>query len=456
MAIRPSTGWIPLHPNYISGFAAIATPFVIYPLRKLNNIPRQNSTLNLLIFSGLALVIFALLMATSRGILLAIAAGVGVWFLGGLVYLGRIRLKLGHEAIFPSIVLIFLLAVIVALYGGPATAGESVSPEDFGNGSRGELFGRSLYLVTDFPFTGGGLGAFPALYSQYILNIPYYYLPNSHNLFLDVFIEQGVFGGVAFFALYLLSIWNVARTVMLANSSGTGLFGWVVLATLVIAFVHGMVDNYLYFGNGTLLSLVLAGIAVSFFRSESRTITEKKRIPVTQVFYLAAGITVASLFFLNLDRVRSAWYANLGAVQMAQVELRDFPAKEWVGLAIAPKLDFAEETLHSSFEADPAHRTANHRLGLIALLRRDFSSAAGYLERAHAHSPNHRGITKALGYCYVWLGKLDHAQPLLNSLPEAKDELDVYVWWWQVQGRDDISHQASLMLSRLASSSLQP
>ena len=83
------------------------------------------------------------------------------------------------------------------------------------------------------------------------------------------------------------------------------------------------------------------------------------------------------------------------------------------------------------------------------MLRRDFKTAAVNLETAHEEAPNHRGIIKSLGYCYVWLGDMDKAQTLLDQIPEAQHEMQVYTWWWGKQGRPDLSERASLMISRL-------
>ena len=90
------------------------------------------------------------------------------------------------------------------------------------------------------------------------------------------------------------------------------------------------------------------------------------------------------------------------------------------------------------------------------MLRRDFQPAAIYLEAAHQQAPTHRGVIKALGYCYVWLGDTEMAQVFLSKIPEANDELGVYIWWWGVQGRDDLSAKATLMISSLKSSAIQP
>jgi lipopolysaccharide biosynthesis regulator YciM len=134
---------------------------------------------------------------------------------------------------------------------------------------------------------------------------------------------------------------------------------------------------------------------------------------------------------------------------MSQVELIGFPTNEWKVPAILPQLDLANASLHAALQADPTNRTANHRLGLISMRRGDFLSAIPYLEKAYQEAPDHRGIIKSLGYCYVWSGNMEKAQIFLSKIPEAKQELAVYVWWWQMQGRDGLSMNASVMNSKL-------
>lgn len=457
MKVRPAFDWSPVHPNYVSGFAAVTTPFIYYPIWKLQKSKSLNPRHYLLIALGLVIVLSAMLMATSRGVLMAIASAAGIWLMWRVARLRRIRLWLDSEAAFPPLVMIFLLVVIILLYAGPAQIGGSTSEAYyFGDGSRGELFARSLLLSSDFPFTGGGLGAFPALYSHYMLGIPNYNVPNSHNMFLDVFIEQGAFGGSAFLLLYLAGIWRASRNITRAGSQSGKLFNWVVLLSLVIAFAHGMVDDYLYNGSGTILSVALLGIIPEQFETQPKFEGAKRRDRTDIIILASIAALLVGLILISGNTIRSIWYSNLGAVQMARVELAGFPTNQWAEPAIVEKLQDAKMSLLASIEADPANRTANHRLGLIALLRQDFPSAEVYLSNAYRLTPSHRGIIKSLGYCYTWIGELENAKSLLEGIPEASSELNVYAWWWQAQGRSDTSNYASLMRSRLISSPSQP
>jgi tetratricopeptide (TPR) repeat protein len=135
---------------------------------------------------------------------------------------------------------------------------------------------------------------------------------------------------------------------------------------------------------------------------------------------------------------------------MARVELANYPANEWDDgrniTAYAP----AEAHFRRALLLNDANRTAWHRLGLIALQRRDFETAVRSLRNANILDRNHRGIHKTLGYAYLWAGQIDEAISLLAYTPEAASELDVYTWWWGTKGRDDLSQLAGHASRQLA------
>lgn len=452
MDVRPQTRWIPIHPNYVAGMIALTLPFALYPVwdARQRHVPIP-AWLAVATMSGLGIALLALVMATSRGVVLAVLGGAGGWFLWRSIHWIRNRFRLGSEAFFPILLMAYLCAVVVFLYAGPARMGGLFSGSYYyGDGSRAELFSRSVYLLFDYPITGGGLGSFPGLYSQYLLNIPFFNVPNSHNLFLDVGIEQGIFGGVSFLLLYLLSVWRLSWA--MAGTSGDRVFEWIVLFALIAAIAHGMVDDYLYNGAGTMLSLFLVGLGMNDL--DGGKVAPRSRFDLRTV----ATITIiwALVGLVNFNQVRAIWHANVGAVQLAKAELTGFPNVGWAGAEIVPRLDAAEASLRASLQFDPANRTANQRLGMISIYRRDFESAVMYFEAAHARAPEHRGIIKSLAYSYIWLGDMEKAQTHLSEIPEAVEELDVYIRWWEAQGRDDLSSNASLALDALLTASLQP
>jgi tetratricopeptide (TPR) repeat protein len=433
----------PVHQNYAAGIAAVTTPFILYPIRQRID-KRYSVFFRVFALLGSGVALLAILAATSRGILMAMVSVCGAWIIWQVINRNRRWTWIQNKSVFPSLVILYLCAIVLFLYIGPANLGYVSTDYPYGTGSRAELIARSLYLVSDYPFTGGGLGAFPGLYSNYLLGIPFFNVPNSHNLFLDVAIEQGVLGGLSYLIVFLASIWIIAKNVAGAYPRPAPLFQWLTLSALLIAFVHGLVDNYLYNGSGSLLALALAGASSAI---QSRTVR-----PLQLRNYSILGLAVvvlALLVVLNLRGLQARWYANLGAVQMAKVELKGFPTNQWTDPAIVLQLDQADATLRSALQLDQDNRTANHRLGLISMLRGDFTAGAAFLEKAHAEAPNHRGITKSLGYCYVWLGDTEKALSLLSQIPEAKEELEIYVWWLGEHGQPDLTEKAAQFLSSL-------
>jgi len=447
MGIRPLTGWTTVHPNYAGGLAVLAMPFVLPPLRKW----RRLRTLPVMLYrlaaaAGLSVLGLALFMSTSRGAFMAAAGGAGVWGLWKVMRLSESRIGSWIRSTFPAVVMLYLIIFAALIYYGPASTGSVGENYHFGNGSRAELFSRSLYLVQDYPITGGGLGSFPGLYSRYILNIPYFNVPNSHNLFLDTAIEQGIPGAAAFLLIYLASIWRIAGGLS-QEGRQRRLLAWVALFALIAACLHGLVDDYLYNNKGTVLALIFPAFSIAAFPDKGMA-----SVHIGRFHWRAAGavvIVLVAAFLFVQNKILTAWYSDLGAVAMSKVDLEVFPGGGWVGPGIAGRMGEAEQALQTSLVLDPNNRTANQRLGMISMLRQDFEAGSRYLSSAYRETPEHRGVLKSLGFCRVWLGDFAGARELLLQIPEAQEELDAYVWWWGTQERQDLSANASLVLDAL-------
>jgi tetratricopeptide (TPR) repeat protein len=134
---------------------------------------------------------------------------------------------------------------------------------------------------------------------------------------------------------------------------------------------------------------------------------------------------------------------------MAQIELRVWPPSAGSDAQTAASLHGINRWFKAAVGLDPSNRTAHHRLGLLAVEQRNFSQAVRHLSLAHAIDGDHRGVVKSLGYTYIWLGEFDRALPLLKAIPEARYEMEIYIWWWGTQGREDLAGRASQGLELL-------
>jgi lipopolysaccharide biosynthesis regulator YciM len=141
--------------------------------------------------------------------------------------------------------------------------------------------------------------------------------------------------------------------------------------------------------------------------------------------------------------IAALWYGNLGSIEMAKVELRNWPEnRPETHIYEDGSLDLAIHYFQKALGYHSQNRAANYRLGRIAMERRDFPTAVEYLERAFLQDQHYHGIRKNLGYAYVFIGQIEAAYPILGEINEAEYEMRLYNWWWSLQGRDDLAAYA--------------
>jgi hypothetical protein len=161
---------------------------------------------------------------------------------------------------------------------------------------------------------------------------------------------------------------------------------------------------------------------------------------------IVPGAVLGLLLLFALGRpLVSAVMANAGSVLLARSELRGWPWVTEPDSAGQQDRVRADGMLSRAISLQPGNVSANFRLGLLAMEDRAFARAEGYLSAAWDGAPDHRAIRKALGYVLTWLEEFDEARPLLEMIPEAAAEMDVYAWWWGTQGRDDLAWRATRM-----------
>jgi tetratricopeptide (TPR) repeat protein len=458
MALRPALPLPPIPPNQAGGLLAIFLPFTFSLARyaRLERRPR----LRWFAWLCAAALSAGLVMSSSRGAWIGLAAGLGGWLswsLTGVIYrrfqLDRPRLFI----LFTGLAALATLAVAL-VFPGRALALFSAIPGANSAGSRLALARDALYLLPDYLWIGGGLDSFGGLYSQYILVIPHFIFGYSHNLFLDIALEQGLFGALAFIAILgggaWFSIWNFNRAVF--RRPPAEWMNAAALASLAVIIVHGLVDDPLYGETGTFLLFMVPGILASLSAAVQPL---QEDAPAGYLPAVRQGnlrpLTVAILAIIAvivigyLSPIRAGLIANLGAVSMGRIELAGFPTGKWDDGRRASRLSEAQQRFEQALRLDADNLTAHYRLGLIASLRRDFPAAVRYLAVAHQIAPDHRGIRKSYGYALVWSGTLDQAASVLHPIAEASREMNIYVTWWPAHGRRDLADKAAKMASLL-------
>jgi tetratricopeptide (TPR) repeat protein len=232
-----------------------------------------------------------------------------------------------------------------------------------------------------------------------------------------------------------------------------------VLAGLVVLMVHGLVDDALYGMRGTPLLFLIPGIGVALrYSSVSNSMVDRGRVRLARRSLLWGSALVVFLavtaFGLMAQKpIVASWYANLGSIYLAKAELYDFPSGSFEYLPEEGSLEQAKGYFMRALLADSRNTTANYRLGIIASEERDFQAAIPYLETAFQENNRHRGIQKVLGYNYAWTAQPGLAAEMLAEIPEARQELEAYIWWWEMQGRSDLAVYDQSALSKMSEQS---
>jgi tetratricopeptide (TPR) repeat protein len=298
--------------------------------------------------------------------------------------------------------------------------------------SRLDLYRNSLILVLDYAFIGAGLGGFSILYSTYSLLIHVGQSSHSHNLLLDVAIQQGLVAVLA-----LLSIWTlVAKQAFRAD--GPGLWRGAAAIALGVIVIHGLVDDVIY-GSRALLLLFLP---LAFFGGDAQAVPgQPHRAPALWLrrhrFPIAAMGVLAFAAMLWQKPLSSLWYSNVAAVEQSRVELRSYAWPAWPlqdelrrQLDISRAVDYYERAL----ALDPRNPSANRRLGQIELSVGEYEDALGHLTAAYELTPWDSATRQLMGEAYVVNGRLAEGSELWSTVDARHKQIELRAFWYEYIG----------------------
>ncbi|MBI5878840.1 MAG: O-antigen ligase family protein [Chloroflexi bacterium] len=417
-----------LNPNVAGGIIALAVPFGIVVWIEA----RRRIALRILWSIALAIAGAGLLLSASRGAWLALAVALLGWALARQFS----ALRQNRSVVRAALLALTLICVGVVLgtavdrgsFGSlPVAAPAGVS--GFGSGSvigRVTLWQGGIGLAQDYIFTGAGLGALPMQISAYALLLPVLYVPHVHNTFLNILIEQGLPGAVALIWLLLVAIvasWRATR-----NSGNTSadqsrrLMREAALVSLAVMLLHGLVDDVPFGSRGMLLLFVPLGMIAALHGGARSAFG---RLPLRVIAIAAALLFVTALW--QRDAIVATAYANLGALAQSRAELAGYrvPDRLPETLRREAPLDEAIAAYRQALALDPGNRTANQRMGMIALARGQYDAAMSYIEAAYRRDPANETLRMLMGDAALAAGRADDAYTFWVRAPDAPSRLEL-------------------------------
>ena len=244
------------HPHVLAGVSILLSPILLSYALAARTWPRR-----LILWFLVLMETFTLVLTQSRGALLGFAVALLV------VVVGRVRAPLKRASTQRRpygrdrrwLWLVPVLAVAAAA-GWAATWGRPYGAQPLLNlvsdkawdsvvrsgEERLELFSHALYALEDFPLTGVGLGmsprVLPLLYPLLLVRLEPE-LPHVHNIYLQVGVDHGLPGLIAFLAFLILLSGMGMQAIRLSRGRPWEPLAIGLLAGLVATLVYGLVDT---------------------------------------------------------------------------------------------------------------------------------------------------------------------------------------------------------------------
>ncbi|MBI5566694.1 MAG: O-antigen ligase family protein [Chloroflexi bacterium] len=412
-ALPALIGGLPqFNPNVVGGSLAMLLPL------QWKALEHQQRAIK---FGVIAITLIGLALSLTRGAWLALALVSGLWF--AWRWLNQ-RMANQRQARWIWLAGVLALAVI----GGVVIFATPLGDRLLGlGGDRTHIWRNSLALVGDYPLSGFGLGSFEMAYSSYALLTHVGHTVHAHNLWLNVWLEQGLLGLVALIGLVFNAWWP---------RSGSSGWRMAALASLGVVLIHTLVDDPFYGYGGPLMSVLFVPLGLLHRRGNSTGVealagSRIKPSPTFAVWAIAA-LGVAILFVLPSGR--AVIEANLGAIDQTRAELSVYHWPE-VGLQDVLRetggveLGSAIGHYQAALALDAASASANRRLGQIELARRQIDVACDHLQRANA-TADQRATRQLLGECYALRGEVEQAVAVWSTIDLSQGQLYARDWWY--------------------------
>ncbi len=170
------------------------------------------------------------------------------------------------------VIAVLLVGATALFLGMEANRAVDSSPDDSTVTAAGrfELWSRALYIAQDFPFTGIGLGTFsqvvPVMYPLFI-NSPDAPIPHAHNMYLQMAVDYGVGGFVAFGGMVLTVLLLGAVTLKRTRAAPSELLVTGLVGGYIVFLAHGMLDAVVVSTKVSVVMWIMVALLTVLYRN---------------------------------------------------------------------------------------------------------------------------------------------------------------------------------------------
>ncbi len=228
-----------VNPNVMAGMLAMLAPLAAALFLSREDIRRASKERIDRLLPGTSLLVLILssvilVLMQSRGAVLSFICAITVLV---LLKWGRWRIIVG------ALLFLFLVLLLATIFLHNASAASNETALTvLGLDQRFDIWSRGMLLVQDFPLTGIGMGSFKSVTNLlYPFTLEYHEIPHAHNLFLQIAVDLGIPGLIAWLGILanviVACITLIRSREPLLRAAGAGL-----LASNIALCVHGLTD----------------------------------------------------------------------------------------------------------------------------------------------------------------------------------------------------------------------
>jgi putative inorganic carbon (HCO3(-)) transporter len=257
--------WLPdgFNPNVIAGAMVLLLPFGVARTLAVRGVHGVGCWLRRIIAAMATVVMLGvLILSESRGGYLAAALG--------LLLLAFLCWQRVGRRVVPFLI---LAAIVAGSLIGWKNVIEAIlfSASKQGLSGREEVWSRTFYIIADFPFTGAGLGCFePVVAMMYpMFTIAGGTTSHAHNLFLQVAVDLGLPGLIAYLATLGMSFYLVFlayRFFSREDGREPMLLCAACIAALAGMVLHGLIDCAVWGNKGAFIAWIVLGLSAAMYR----------------------------------------------------------------------------------------------------------------------------------------------------------------------------------------------
>lgn len=246
----------PIHPNVMAGALVILIPLLLGQLSfSWGDLPWHEKAI---VSVSLCFIVSIMILTKSRGGYMGAVGGLGM-----VLMLRWPRTALGFALVIIAGLEFWIHQFDLNVVLEALSATGSLNNVD----GRLEVWSRALYMIQDFPLTGIGMGTFKDvanLLYPFFLNGPN--IPHAHNIILQVAVDLGVPGLIAWLSLWMLVLfvsWRVYQAGRKQSDLWLAGLGAGVIGSQSALLVHGMVDAVTWSARPAIIVWAVWGLAMA-------------------------------------------------------------------------------------------------------------------------------------------------------------------------------------------------